>query len=327
MWAPYPPKNRLHSRRGFTIVELLIVIVVIGILAAITIVAFNGVQQRAKASAAQSFATQANKKVVAYAAINNDLYPTTLAAAEVYDANGTTFQYTVNNLSSPRTYGITATNGTVSYWVSNSSSAPATGAYQGHGIAGNPSITNLVINTSLEGTDINTLQNIGNPTARDVSRLAVSDAYNGATVFRVKSLGGGNLGGYGSMSTSVPVGTYIASMWVRSNSAAISVVPYLEGTATKVANSAPANPSTTVSSFTPNVWKRIQSNFSVTAAGTVKVGFLTSGTIATNDYVDVDGFMLTAGPTSYVFADGATDNWIWSGTPNLSTSTGSGTPL
>ena len=34
--------------RGFTIVELLIVIVVIGVLAAITIVAYNGVQDRAK---------------------------------------------------------------------------------------------------------------------------------------------------------------------------------------------------------------------------------------------------------------------------------------
>ncbi|HET8884096.1 MAG TPA: prepilin-type N-terminal cleavage/methylation domain-containing protein, partial [Candidatus Saccharimonadales bacterium] len=36
------------KQTGFTIVELLIVIVVIGILAAITIVAYNGIQERAR---------------------------------------------------------------------------------------------------------------------------------------------------------------------------------------------------------------------------------------------------------------------------------------
>ena len=41
-------------KAGFTIVELLIVIVIIGILAAITIVAYNGIQQRAQAATVQS---------------------------------------------------------------------------------------------------------------------------------------------------------------------------------------------------------------------------------------------------------------------------------
>ena len=48
---------RLQKQTGFTIVELLIVIVVIGILAAITIVAFNGVQQRAQTNRTVSAAS------------------------------------------------------------------------------------------------------------------------------------------------------------------------------------------------------------------------------------------------------------------------------
>jgi prepilin-type N-terminal cleavage/methylation domain-containing protein len=46
---------RIKTRNGFTIVELLIVIVVIGILAAITIVSFNGITERARIAKAQSF--------------------------------------------------------------------------------------------------------------------------------------------------------------------------------------------------------------------------------------------------------------------------------
>jgi len=51
---------------GFTIVELLIVIVVIAILAAISIVAYNGIQQRANNSARISNAEHAVKLLSAY---------------------------------------------------------------------------------------------------------------------------------------------------------------------------------------------------------------------------------------------------------------------
>ena len=68
--------NTNIKNRGFTIVELLIVIVVIGILAAITIVAYNGVQNRAKTSAAQSLADTVKKKAEAFHAIGDaNAYP------------------------------------------------------------------------------------------------------------------------------------------------------------------------------------------------------------------------------------------------------------
>ena len=53
-----------HKNKGFTIVELLIVVVVIAILAAITIIAYNGIQNRAKASAVASDLTQNSKTIM-----------------------------------------------------------------------------------------------------------------------------------------------------------------------------------------------------------------------------------------------------------------------
>lgn len=63
-----------HSR-GFTIVELLVVIVVIALLAAISIVAFNGVQQRAKNTQVVS-GVNAYIKALGQYAVDNGAYPT-----------------------------------------------------------------------------------------------------------------------------------------------------------------------------------------------------------------------------------------------------------
>lgn len=56
-----------RKQTGFTIVELLIVIVVIGILAAITIVAYNGIQQRARNQARIVAAINIYKQLELYA--------------------------------------------------------------------------------------------------------------------------------------------------------------------------------------------------------------------------------------------------------------------
>ena len=58
-------KTTRTSEKGFTIVELLIVIVVIAILAAITIVAYNGIQERARKSNVSSDISTLTKAIIA----------------------------------------------------------------------------------------------------------------------------------------------------------------------------------------------------------------------------------------------------------------------
>lgn len=85
-----------QKQTGFTIVELLIVIVVIGILAAITVVAFNGVQARAENSKTISSVTAYARAIRSYATINNTypifaypcLGPSSADCANVTDSTG-----------------------------------------------------------------------------------------------------------------------------------------------------------------------------------------------------------------------------------------------
>lgn len=106
--------KRWAKQTGFTIVELLIVIVVIAILAVIAIVAYNGIQGRAQAAAVSSALEQTNKKLAIYA-VDNSAYPPDLATVGINNSSGTSYQYYVNNSTSPQTYCVTATNGTTSY--------------------------------------------------------------------------------------------------------------------------------------------------------------------------------------------------------------------
>ena len=104
--------GKANKQRGFTIVELLIVIVVIGILAGIVIVAYNGIQQKAHVAALQSDLKNASDQLE-IDNVENGNYPATVAAANggtgLKASPGTTYQYTASTVA-PATYCLTATS-------------------------------------------------------------------------------------------------------------------------------------------------------------------------------------------------------------------------
>jgi general secretion pathway protein G len=114
----------MKRTHGFTIVELLIVIVVIGILAAIGIVAYSGVQQRAVVASLQSDLTSTATQLKLNQ-VDNSVYPTTLANANggngVKSSTGTTYQYSVNSGTPPPSFCLTAVNGSQSQSINQDS--------------------------------------------------------------------------------------------------------------------------------------------------------------------------------------------------------------
>jgi len=126
-----------QKQTGFTIVELLIVVVVIAILAAITIVAYNGIKDRAVTSSVQAGLEQATKKVLAYAAVNGDVYPDTLQQAGITNTSSVSYQYSVDNSTNPKAYAITASNGvagSTSFYLSSTQSKMTSGIAPGHNL-------------------------------------------------------------------------------------------------------------------------------------------------------------------------------------------------
>jgi prepilin-type N-terminal cleavage/methylation domain-containing protein len=100
--------NQIKNRQsGFTIVELLVVIVVIGILASITIVAYNGVTNRANQSAALSTATTVRDKAeIALAISSSSAYPAATAdftAEASLAGSGFVFATSLSSTSSTKT--------------------------------------------------------------------------------------------------------------------------------------------------------------------------------------------------------------------------------
>lgn len=108
-----------QKQKGFTIVELLIVVVVIAILAAITIVAYTGIQNRTHDSAVQNDLATFYKKLEAYKIDDpNSRYPTPVNAS---DLNTTVSDSKFNFKFSTNSYSTSVTNNVAYCFASDGS--------------------------------------------------------------------------------------------------------------------------------------------------------------------------------------------------------------
>ncbi len=119
-----------YQQHGFTIVELLVVIVVIGILAAITVVSYTGISQKAIVAMLQSDLGNSAQKLKLYR-VEHDAYPVTLDGSNcptgpadtnycLKPSSGNTFAYSSSSPYSSFSLVATNTNG-ISYYVTDSS--------------------------------------------------------------------------------------------------------------------------------------------------------------------------------------------------------------
>lgn len=300
-----------QSKGGFTIVELLIVIVVIAILAAITIVAYNGVTQRTKENTAKLAAAQVSHKVKAYSAVNSDDYPSQLEDVGIIDSATTTYLYTANNEVTPSIFCVSVTSGDQIFHMDQSSAGPQAGLCSVHS-----PITNLLIDPSLTLAANYTISGTGDP----ISIQQDGTSHTGLTYIRKAFTG-----------TSAPQvrvipdypitagQTYTFSCWTRNNTSNRTMtarITWYDASSSTIS----VQPGTAASG---SVWARTWVDATAPAnAVTARFTLTPSSAFGGGNTLDVDSCMLTTGSTLHTYADGDSPGWSWNGTPHASTSTG-----
>ena len=153
------------SENGFTIVELLVVIVVIGILAAITIVSYTGITQKAVASSLQSDLSNASQQLKIFQ-IENSAYPTanncpapTTGEICLKSSSGAVYDYKYNNISSSQTFCISEAKNNQVYRVTQADKPLIGGCIVSSGLAMHFDATN---GSSYSGNKLIDLSGYGN---------------------------------------------------------------------------------------------------------------------------------------------------------------------
>jgi prepilin-type N-terminal cleavage/methylation domain-containing protein len=329
------PSLQLNTR-GFTIVELLIVVVVIAILAAITIVGYNGISNRAKQSAVQSSAASAAKKVISDSLLNSETYPNDISGLNLDTSSGATYQYAVNNTTTPKGFCLTVVKDGVSSYVAKTftyngstvldQSSPLLGACPGHSGTGGTLSTNLAPNPSFESN--NTAGWVNSSTNITPSTTGATSGTYSVRVSNTNTSNTGDIRASGGGASSMPFGmeagkTYTVSARVTYTTPATAGYNRSPG----VLYWYSTNSSTYTEAFGPKAptapgTYTVSHTFTIPLNATgVVVGFGAAASVV-NQSVYYDSIMVTEGSTVENFADGNTPGWVWRGAVNASISSG-----
>lgn len=341
---------RLSKKDGFTIVELLIVVVVIAILAAITIVAYNGIQNRAKASATASLVSQINKKLLVYAVSNGDTYPNSLADIGISDSDGKSYQYSVNNSTTPPGFCITATNSGVSAFTSANftytsgstqtinQTDPKPGACPGHVAAGQVLLTNAVVNPrglGTGGSEWGARYGTNRTWVTGASDGPTADLNSYARFTQISSQSGSGRGIDHRTNLDINPGATQAwpvtagepltlSIYTRSSvsNTRVQIIYRLhDGAGAWLGTGGVYCPAV---NYTANTWVRLSCEINPTVSGYLgaTTRYQDSASWPSGATIDATGLMISNSSTVPTFADGNSSGWVWTGAANNSASTG-----
>jgi type IV pilus assembly protein PilA len=320
-----------HKQKGFTIVELLIVVVVIAILAAITIVAYNGIQNRAKASAAQAAARQTGTKVALFASQNADTFPAETSFRTDLSLPSDTTQATYDYYASDdkKAFCLSVTNTTLNPASSYAYTSSSNGTVPGR------CVKNLANNPSLEdGSATGWSTNWPAGSGINATASVPSNGGYAGNSYRRWVIGGANTTngmayiGVGNINVT-PSSKVAVSYWVRSSEASSTIGIILNRFTDIDGGGTNDGVTANLTATTPaNTWVRRSTTAtlpSTTLSYRPAIRAVTNALVA-GQTVDADAVMVVMADIDYAFYDGNSPNWAWTGTPNNSPSFGPALP-
>ncbi len=328
-------------QRGFSIVELIIVVMVIGILVAITVVSYNGVQSSAREKSVLADMESVETEVARFATKNNTQYSSALnwyskgasnsnftftpSGANIIDVVANTTQYCIRIYNPQTKYATLATayvkcsdEASVAALIPSAAARTASGGLTVTNLSANPSAQSNGTGWSARGgaviARVTTLGYVGTASIRTTVPVAAASTA-GARFFSSTAA----VPSLFSAST-----TYQVSAWVYVPVGGPDVRLFIEGAA-KASESITSASRTSVK----GAWTRLSASFKTGTTGALYLNVVNdAATTVADTQFWVDAVMITEGPYLYQYADGTftSNGWSWvsGGTANNARSSGPG---